>query len=281
MKKLIAGAIILVILCVAVTGATVGTSQVSTSLNQGQGIMADVRDVIDTHQTIQEQRQDIRQDIHSTNQGIRENLSAGREAIQDVRQSIRENLSTANGTIHEERHGMVTYVHQSEVALVDNVSDLHSQIQAERQSDQAQIANFTAAQQVRLVHYYDVQVAAHALMSMQDIAGDIGPRVAAIADDINTSESNITPFEQRIDDRTGFFRFLFGGDKVAANQINDQVAQNQQRIQTLEQLAQNSTLQPDVQQAMQDQITVLEQEQSRLSNLTAAETNSSGLLWWI
>ena len=74
---------------------------------------------------------------------------------------------------------------------------------------------------------------------------------------------------------------MFGGDKAAANQIDDQVALNQQRIRTLEQLMQNSTLQPDVQQAMQEQITVLQQEQDRLANLTAAERNTTGLFWWI
>lgn len=286
MKKLIAGIIIFVLVCIASTGAApAGTGPAgSTYLQQnqpGQGIAADVHDVVLTQDTIHEQRQDIRQDVRDTNQDIRENFTAGHEAIQDQRQAMYENHTIGNGTIRQERQGMFAYFNQSRIQLADNVTDLQSQILAERQADQAQIANFTDVQKRHLMNWYNVQIASHALMAMQNLTGDIGPQVAEIANDINSTESNITPLEQQIENRNGFFRFLFGGDRSAANQINDQVALNQQRIQTLEQLAQNSTLQPDVQQAMQDQISILEQEQARLANLTATETNSTGLLWWI
>jgi hypothetical protein len=274
-KKFTAGTIIFVLFCVTtVWAAPVGIAPVGGSYlqdnQQGYGTMADIHDVVVAHETIREQRQDIRQDVRETDQGIRENLTAGHEVIQDQRQAVQQ-----------ERQGMMAYVHQSGIALADNVTALRAQIQAERQTDQAQIANLTVAQREHLMNWYDVQIAAHSLMAMENLTGEIGPQVAGIAEEINASESNITPLEQRIENGNSLFRFMFGGDRAAANQIDDQVALNLRRIQTLEQLMQNSTLQPDVEQAMQEQITVLQQEQDRLANLTATERNTTGLFWWI
>ena len=311
MKRLIAGIIIFTLLGVTATwAAPVGTAPAGGSYlrdnQQGHGIMADVHDVVVTRETIREQRQDIRQDVRETNLDIRENLTAGHEGVQDQQQAVQqdvqenrevvrnnetttkgalenihENLTAGHEAIQQEYQGMTAYVHGSRIALADNVTALRAQIQVERETDQAEIANLTAAQKLRLTNWYDVRIAAHSLMAMENLTGEIGPRVAEIADDINASESNITPLEQRIENGNSLFRFMFGGDKAAANQIDDQVALNQQRIQTLEQLVQNSTLQPDVQQAIQEQITVLQQEQDRLANLTAAERNTTGLFWWI
>ncbi|MGD0079768.1 MAG: hypothetical protein ABSB80_03860 [Methanoregula sp.] len=310
MKKLIASVIIFTLFCVtAALAAPVGMASEDSYLQdnqQGHGIMADVHDVVVPSETIREQRQDIRQDVMETHQDIRENLTMGHEGVQDQRQVLQqdlqenreafrnndtttnearenlyENLTAGYEAIQQEHQGMLAYFHQSGIALADNVTALRAQIQAERRTDQAQIANLTAVQREHLMKGYDVQIAAHSLMAMENLTGEIGPRVVGIADEINASESNITPLEQRIENGNSLFRFMFGGDKAAANQIDDQVALNQQRIQTLEQLMQNSTLQPDVEQAMQEQITVLQQEQDRLANLTATERNTTGLFWWI
>ena len=310
-KKLIAGIIIFTLLCVTATWAAPAGIRPAGGMylqatQEGHGVMADVHDVVVTRETIREQRQDIVQDVRETNQDIRENLTAGHEGVQDQRQAMQQdvlanreavrnndtsanearenilgNLTAGHEGIQQEYQGVTVYVRQSGIALADNVTALRAQIQLERQADLAQIANLTAAQRQHLLNVYAVQIAAHSLMAMQNLTGDIGPRVAGIAEDINASESNITPLEQRIENGNSLFRFMFGGDKAAANQIDDQVALNQQRIRTLEQLMQNSTLQPDVQQAMQEQITVLQQEQDRLANLTAAERNTTGLFWWI
>ena len=115
----------------------------------------------------------------------------------------------------------------------------------------------------------------------QNLMGDNGPRVAGIAEDLNVSAGTIEPLEQRIQDRNAIVRFFAGGDRSAADQITDQVAMNNGRIQNLEQIMQNTTLQPDVQQAMQEQITALQQEQTRLSNLAGTEHNATGLFWWL
>src|SRR5208337_4959364 len=310
MKKLIASAIIFTLFCVTAAWAVpVGMAAGGSYLQdnqRGHGIMADVHDVVVPSETIREQRQDIRQDVMETHQDIRENLTMGHEGVQDQRQALQqdlqenreafrnndttmnearenlyENLTAGYEAIQQEHQGMLAYVHRSGIAIADNVTALRAQIQAERQTDQAQIANLTAVQREHLMNGYDVQIAAHSLMAMENLTGEIGPRVVGIAEEINASESNITPLEQRIENGNSLFRFMFGGDKAAANQIDDQVALNQQRIQTLEQLMQNSTLQPDVEQAMQEQITVLQQEEDRLANLTATERNTTGLFWWI
>ncbi len=299
MKKLIASAIIFMLFCVtAAWAAPVGMAAGGSYLQdnqQGHGIMADVHDVVVPSDTIREQRHDIRENLTMGHEGVQDQRQALQQDLQENREAFRnndttmnearenlyENLTAGYEAIQQEHQGMLAYVHQSGIAIADNVTALRAQIQAERQTDQAQIANLTAVQREHLMNGYDVQIAAHSLMAMENLTGEIGPRVVGIAEEINASESNITPLEQRIENGNSLFRFMFGGDKAAANQIDDQVALNQQRIQTLEQLMQNSTLQPDVEQAMQEQITVLQQEQDRLANLTATERNTTGLFWWI
>ena len=250
----------------------------------GHGLLADVNGVVMTHETIQEQREDIRQVVQENRQDIYNNLTAGHEAIAEQREAMQnsqENLTAGHEAIVRERQGMVTYVRQNRIELAQNVTDLRSQIQSERQTEQAEIANLTDAQKLGLEHWYDVGIATRALMSMQDLIGPDGAQVADISYDINASESNMTALEQRIDDRSAFMRLFIGGDRAAADQINATVVQNDQRIQEMEQLMQNATLQPDVRQEMQDQITVLQQEQDRLANLAAAERNATGIFWWI
>jgi hypothetical protein len=291
MKKLISATVLMVLICVATAwaapaGMVSPTGAMVHDGTGGQGLLADVNNVVITHETIQGQREDIRQDVQENRQDIYGNLTAGHEAIVGQREAMennQENWTTGHGAVVQERQGMVAYVHGNQVDLAENVTDLRSEILSERQTEQAEFANLTDAQKQGLEHWYDVGIATHALMSMQNLTGDIGPQVADLAYDINASENNITPLEQRIEDRSEIFRLLLGGDQTAANQINEQVSLNQQRIQAIQQLMQNTTppLQPDVQQAMQDQINALQQEQARLANLTAAEQNSRGLFWWI
>jgi hypothetical protein len=289
MKKLITAGAIVMLICVATAwAAPAGTfSPAGVPLQEttgGQGLLADAHAVVMTHETIQAQREDIRQDVQETRQDTYGNLTAGHEAIAEQREAMENsqaNLTAGHEAIVQQRQGMVTYRHQNRIDLAQNVTVLRSQIESERQTAQAEFSNLTEAQKQNLEHGYNVGIATNALMSMQNLTGDIGPQVADLAYDINASENNITPLEQRIEDRSAIFRFLLGGDQTAANQINDQVALNQQRIQTIQQLMQNATLQPDVQQVMQNQITTLQQEQDRLANLTTAEQNTRGLFWWI
>ena len=214
---------------------------------------------------------------------------ANREAVRnndtsanEARENILGNLTAWPMRAYSRSYqGVTAYVRQSGIALADNVTALRAQIQLERQADLAQIANLTAAQRQHLLNVYAVQIAAHSLMAMQNLTGDIGPRVAGIAEDINASESNITPLEQRIENGNSLFRFMFGGDKAAANQIDDQVALNQQRIRTLEQsdAELHSATRCPAGNAGTDHRAAA--GAGPAGNLTAAERNTTGLFWWI
>jgi len=249
MKRIIASLAILMLVCV--------TSVWAAPVNP------DIHDVVAARQTIQDQRETIRQDVQDTHQAVIGNLTAGHEYIED------------------QREAMGTFIHQSRVTLAQDVTGLRSQIETEREANQARIANLTGGQRATLEHMYDSQAAAHALMEMQGLLGDIGPRVTDIAGDLNASAGVVQPLEERIQDRNAFVRFFVGGDRDAADQINDQVAQNQLRIENLTELMQGGNLQPDVQQAMQEQITALQQQQANLSGLAGSERNSTGLFGWL
>jgi len=301
MKRIITSAALVILICVASAYALPATTAAPD-----HAVPGGVRDVVVAHETIKEQQETIHQDVRDTHQDIQENRSAGHENIVDQRQAmrtdvrtdredvrdnlttpgearedIRGNLTAGHEDIHDQRVATRTFIHGSRVTLAHNVSELRSQIETERDANQAQIANLSAGQKLVLGHMYASQTAAHSLMEMRDIAGDVGPRVADIAEDLNTSAATVQPLEQRIDERNAAVRFFFGGDRDAADRIQGEVTLNQARIDNLTQLMQDPSLQPDVQQAMQEQVNDLQQEQARLSDLAGSEHNATGLFGWI
>jgi len=75
-------------------------------------------------------------------------------------------------------------------------------------------------------------------------------------------------------------RLLFGGDRDAARELANLTAQNQVRIQELQQLMNRTTLEVDVRAVMEDQIRLLEKEQERLQKLTTKEQEDRGIFGW-
>lgn len=294
MKKLIAGTAIIVFLCVMITWAApegiISTGSFSSKDDSGiSDLHHDIHDVVPAVITIQNQRQDIqldgkepRQDNHQNLTNTQGDLQYQNRVIQnDTWQNNHENQTAGHEDGQNRSYILMTQINQSWVTLVKNVTELHSEIKTERQTMMADAGNLTNAQKQFQTHYINFWIATRALKEMRDLAGDNGTRIAEIADDINTTSSTIELLEKRINDRSAFVHFFFGGDRAAADQINTTVTQNDHRIQEMQQLIQNSSLQPDVRQEMQVQIAALQEEQDRLANLSATEYNSNGIFVWI
>ena len=144
----------------------------------------------------------------------------------------------------------------------------------------ATLQNVSSTERERIKNENEVRIAVTTLLDMEDLSGGIGRNVSAIAREFNNSANSMRTFEDRIQTRSSFMRLLFGGDRDAARELANLTAQNQVRIQELQQLMNRTTLEVDVRAVMEDQIRLLEKEQERLQKLTTKEQEDRGIFGW-
>ncbi len=126
-----------------------------------------------------------------------------------------------------------------------------------------------------------VRVAVHALLGAENITG-IGKNVSAIAREFDNSVQATVRSEERIRERSGIERFLFGGDENAAGELEQQATQNQERVMQMQLLVlQCSGCDAEVQTMLQGQLQNMEQEQARLMQLAQEEKQEKGIFGWL
>jgi len=111
--------------------------------------------------------------------------------------------------------------------------------------------------------------------------GGIGPQVSEIAREFNNSVQATIRAKERIQSRNRIIRFFAGGDEEAAQEIEEQVIQNRERIRQLQQLALQCECEEEVRALLQEQIQNMEQEQTRLQQLAQNEKKVKGLFGWL
>jgi len=126
-----------------------------------------------------------------------------------------------------------------------------------------------------------VREAVHALLSLEDLAPGIGSRVSDIARGFNNSVQATIIAEEKIQKRNAFVRFFIGGEKNATEDMEQEVKQNQQRIQELKQLREESVGGEEFKAMMQEQIQKMEEEQVRLQQLADKENSANGVFGWV
>jgi methyl-accepting chemotaxis protein len=125
-----------------------------------------------------------------------------------------------------------------------------------------------------------VREAVHSLLAMEDLVGGIGPQVREIARNFNNSVQATIRAEERAQRRNALQRFFAGGDNEAAEEIEEKVNQNKERIQQLKQLREECACGSEVKEIMREQIQNMEQEQTRLQELAQRE-KGKGLFGWL
>ena len=130
-------------------------------------------------------------------------------------------------------------------------------------------------------NHNQVRIAAQTLSQMKSMIGERGEEISAIAKEFDNSVQAVMTAEEKIQSKSGFARFFTGGDEKAADEIEAQVAMNQQKIQELKQLSQEADAPDEVKQMLQEQVQIMENEQARLQELAQKEKQSKGLLGWI
>ena len=144
----------------------------------------------------------------------------------------------------------------------------------------ATLLNISPMERERVRNENEVRLAVHTLLQMENLNGGIGRNVSAIARDFNNSARSAWAFEERIQNRNMFARILFGGDHDAAREIANLTIQNRVRIQEMQQLMNNATLDGEVRIMLEEQVRIMEKEQERLEQLAKREQEDRGFFGW-
>jgi len=162
-----------------------------------------------------------------------------------------------------------------------NTTELRQMIQ-ERQQEMNQSMQ-TLREQVRSVYQNQnrVRLAVHALLAMENLTGGIGRNVSQIAREFNNSVQATIRAEERIQTRNMLMRFFSGGDEQAAEEMEQEVNRNRERIQELRRLMQECECDEEVKAMLQEQIQNMEMEQNRIQDLAQNEKKSKGIFGWL
>jgi predicted small secreted protein len=172
-------------------------------------------------------------------------------------------------------------IQQREYLRARNITELREMIQ-ERQQEMIQEMQ-TLREQMQEVYQNQnrVRLAVHTLLAMENLTGGIGRNVSVIAREFNNSVQTTIRSEVRIQTRNMFIRILIGGDEQAADEIEQEVNQNQERIQRLRKLLEKCDCPEEVKEMIQEEIRNMEQEQNRLQEMAQNEKKSKGLFGWL
>ena len=163
--------------------------------------------------------------------------------------------------------GGVKFDLERDVDSVFSFDGLKRSIEQRKQELEEEVASTTSQVQDILENVNQVRLAVHALLASKDLLGSIGTQISQIAQQMNDSVATTTNAETKIQSRGFFSKFLFGGDSAAANMISEEVAKNQENVQKVTELLNQTNVPVNIQTTLQEQITALQAEQARLQNL--------------
>ena len=161
-----------------------------------------------------------------------------------------------------------------------NLSGRHAEIRQDRERLNATLRNATPVRAGWSRNENQVRLAVHTLLAMENITGGIGQQVSAIARDFNNSAQKTWQLEEQIRNRDGISRFFFGGDQVSAGELANLTASNQNRIRQIEQLMNAEDLDTETRAMLEEQVRIIQEENTRLGQLASAEQQNHGLLGW-
>jgi len=170
---------------------------------------------------------------------------------------------------------------QGDTVKVQNSTQLKATVEAKKQELVQETEKIKGTAQKVYQNQNVVREAVHSLIAAEDLIGGIGQQVSAIAREVNNSVDKTIQAEEKIQKRNILAKLFVGGDKTAAQDLDQEVNQNKERIQTLNQLMESCNCQSETKQVLQEQIQNMEQEQNRLEELANKEKNSNGVFGWL
>jgi len=171
-------------------------------------------------------------------------------------------------------------IQQRENLRVRNATEIRNLIQERKEEMDQNMESYREELKNIYTNQNRVRLAVHALLAIENLTG-IGQNVSQIARECNNSVQATIRAEERIQKRNMLVKFFAGGDEEAAEEIEQEVNRNQERIQELKRLMQECDCNEELKAMIQEHIQNMEQEQNRLQELAENEKNSKGIFGWL
>lgn len=163
----------------------------------------------------------------------------------------------------------------------ENKQELKQMIKDKNEELKEKLKELKEQKKEREEYHNQVKVAVHTLLASENLTGGIGQNVSEIAKEFNNSVQVTIRAQERIQNKNKLVRYLFGGNEQAADEIQQEVEQNQQRIQELEELLDKCDCDQEIKTILQEQIQLMEQEQIKLNEMAKNEKSYKGIFGWI
>lgn len=161
-----------------------------------------------------------------------------------------------------------------------SLADLKLRIETRKQELEDEVASTTSKKRDVLENANPVRIAVHTLLASRALLGGIGEQVSEVARQMNGSLATTTNIELKLKARGFLTRFLFGGDKDAAERLQEQLDRNQDRIDALKSLLAQANVSVELKTTLEAQLAVLEAAHIRLEALADKEDGAWGLFSW-
>lgn len=212
------------------------------------------------------------------------------DSVMQVRETLQEQVRLRDQTGNQSVVSVLNRTQDREQIHVLDIANTtpvrysvqeREKIQSDRNTLNATLRNATPVRAGWARTENEVRLAVHTLLAMENITGGIGPQVSAVAREFNNSASQSWQLEERIRNRDAVSRFFFGGDQVSAAELASLNVQNQNRIRQIEQLMANESLDEETRAMLQEQLAIMEQENTRLGQVSSSEQQSRGIFGWL
>ncbi len=161
-----------------------------------------------------------------------------------------------------------------------NVAELKEQVLQKEQELEEELADKEAKEQKTYRNQNQVREAVHVLLAAEDLTNGLGQQISQIAREFNNSVEKTIEAENKIKERGWLKRLWAGGDKVAADEIEQEVKMNQGKVQQLLSLQENCQCSDEVKSLIDEQIQKIAAEQTRLEELSKDEKRAQGVWGW-
>ncbi|MCL5007016.1 MAG: hypothetical protein M1153_02665 [Patescibacteria group bacterium] len=133
---------------------------------------------------------------------------------------------------------------------------------------------------VGIEHRSAVANAVQQLLNVADRTGGIGQQIRTVAQAQSQNQSRLDTDVSSIQSRNNVVKFFIGPNFSAIKDAQNVLRQNQQQIQTLQQLQSQVTSTAD-QRQIQNQVNVLQQTNTQLGDYIQTQANSFSLFGWL
>lgn len=218
--------------------------------------------------------------VTGSEEGSEASQSSSAEAEQHANEQAREGAQhEAEKTLEAMKEGLPFSLESTTTAAL-SFEQLKQSIEMRQQELDQEEASSSPETRNIMKNANPVRLAVHSFLASKDLLGGIGQQVSVIAQQVNDSVASTTNAEAQIESRGFLAKLFFGGDAKAAAVIQEQVAQNQQRIDDLTKLLAQANVAADIQVTLKAQIAALQEAQARLQVLAEQQQHMWGLFSW-